>query len=213
MAATAIDLIVCECGCGGLASRLTATGSPRRFIHGHGGSPNWKGGRSKCNGYIMVYQPDHQRAGKRGYVYEHVLVAGLAMGKAVPERAQVHHVNGVKTDNRPANLVVCEDLGYHRLLHQRADALAGCGNANARRCVYCHRWDDPKNMSGSRNPYHKSCAASRRRFKLEHRNRSHVNRSAAWRRSIGVDLDALATETERAWQAHCAPRETGNNAD
>jgi DNA-directed RNA polymerase sigma subunit (sigma70/sigma32) len=46
----------------------------------------------------------------------------------------VHHVNGDRSDNRPANLVICEDQSYHQLLHQRADPQRqrGTNNGNAR---------------------------------------------------------------------------------
>jgi hypothetical protein len=38
--------------------------------------------------------------------------------------------------------------------------LAACGNADYRRCKFCHAWDSPENMSCSRSRYwHKSCLA------------------------------------------------------
>jgi hypothetical protein len=49
---------------------------------------------------------------------EHVHVAERALGKRLPKRAIVHHVNEIKHDNRPANLVICEDHLYHKLLHR-----------------------------------------------------------------------------------------------
>lgn len=33
------------------------------------------------------------------------------------------HVNGDPQDNRPANLVICQDQSYHQLIHQWARAL------------------------------------------------------------------------------------------
>lgn len=45
-------------------------------------------------------------------------VASQALGKPLPKGACVHHVNGDPADNRPENLVICQDQDYHTLLHQ-----------------------------------------------------------------------------------------------
>lgn len=67
-----------------------------------------------------------------GYIYifvdgkpigEHVHVAEQALGKKLPKGAEVHHVNGIKWDNCPTNLVVCPDQAYHKLLHKRMKEL------------------------------------------------------------------------------------------
>ena len=77
-------------------------------------------------------------------------------------RAVVHHINGVKADNRTCNLVICQDEDYHRLLHKRARALAACGNPNWRPCMHCGQYDDPARLRGrGRNMYHGSCARIR----------------------------------------------------
>lgn len=74
-------------------------------------SGRWKGGRLKdAQGYIRVLSPDHPRAqmgpyGKRRYVMEHILVWEKANGRLLPDGWIVHHLNGVKDDNRPENLV------------------------------------------------------------------------------------------------------------
>lgn len=52
----------------------------------------------------------------------HQRVAERALGKPLPAGAEIHHVNGDPKDNRPANLVICQDAAYHDLLHARARA-------------------------------------------------------------------------------------------
>lgn len=90
--------------------------------------------------YVWVKAPGYPGANAFGSVYEHVIVAERALGRALPERANIHHVNGIKNDNRPSNLVLCEDHKFHMLLHKRAEAYAACGDADKIRCCYCDRY-------------------------------------------------------------------------
>ena len=102
---------------------------------------NWRGGRSRTqHGYILLRMPSHPRAMRHGCVYEHILVAERALGHALPTKACVHHVNEVRTDNRRCNLVICEDVGYHKLLHRRTEAYAETGSVRAVRCIKCKQW-------------------------------------------------------------------------
>ena len=52
----------------------------------------------------MVFAPDHPRADKGRYVFEHVLVMEEMLGRYLLPGENVHHRNGVKDDNRPENL-------------------------------------------------------------------------------------------------------------
>lgn len=67
---------------------------------------NWRGGRTKHHaGYVMVRVLDHPRASNNGgYVFEHILVMEDVLGRRLLAGETVHHLNGVKDDNRPANL-------------------------------------------------------------------------------------------------------------
>ena len=53
----------------------------------------------------------------------HRLVVERAMWKPLPAGTIVHHLNGIKTDNRHCNLVVCPNESYHKLLHRRQKEL------------------------------------------------------------------------------------------
>lgn len=78
-------------------------------------SPNWKGGRRKRgNGYISLYQPLHPRADKAGYVLEHRLVMEQRIRRYLSLSEHVHHINGIKDDNKPENLMLLS-LASHRL--------------------------------------------------------------------------------------------------
>jgi hypothetical protein len=120
----------------------------------------------------------------KGYPYfkrqirEHIVVAERVLGHELPPKAQVHHANRNRTDNRTSNLVICEDQAYHSLLHKRMRALEACGDANWAKCVYCHCYDCPANLTRrlvSRRmrqycqTYHNSCRATYEQQRKEKR--------------------------------------------
>ncbi len=63
-------------------------------------------------GYILIYKPDHPRANKYGRVFEHIVVWEEYNKKPVPKGYVIHHLNGVKNDNKPENLVAMK-FGEH----------------------------------------------------------------------------------------------------
>lgn len=162
---------LCECGCGNPAPIASKTstkegyikGQPRRFILGHHlvgkKPPLWNGGRNvKIDGRIRIWNPEHLRADKQGYVQEHILIAEKALGKSLPIKAVIHHVNNNPGDNFPNNLVICQDNAYHKLIHRRTRAFAACGHASWRKCVHCKKYDSPENLTICGNTiYHKYC--------------------------------------------------------
>lgn len=84
---------------------------------------------------VVVAIPYRQSSEGR---YEHRRIAARALGKPLPTGAHVHHVNEDTLDNRPSNLVICQDAAYHRLLHVRARVLAAGGDPNVQRfCGQC----------------------------------------------------------------------------
>lgn len=66
------------------------------------------GRRAKLDtkGYVMVWQPDHPNRAFHGWQYEHRLVAEATIGRRLSSDEAVHHINGIKDDNRPENLEV-----------------------------------------------------------------------------------------------------------
>ena len=68
------------------------------------------------NGYIMVKAHWHPAA-VDGYVYEHRLVAEAKLGRLLQGEECVHHINHIKTDNRPGNVMVCKTNAEHIAIH------------------------------------------------------------------------------------------------
>lgn len=92
------------------------------------------------DGYVLVTcpVPGHPRAHGGRYILEHLLVAERALGRPLPRTVRVHHVNEIRTDNTPSNLVICENDAYHELLHVRARTLRAGGDPNSEKfCTGC----------------------------------------------------------------------------
>jgi hypothetical protein len=73
------------------------------------------------DGYIAVYYPTHPDASKRGMILEHRLVVEATIGRRLLKTEHVHHINGIKDDNRPENLTLI-DPATHAGVTNRAAA-------------------------------------------------------------------------------------------
>ena len=66
--------------------------------------PNWKGGKYKSDGRIWIYMPSHPFAKNGCHILEHRLVMEKHLGRYLTSNEEVHHINGIKDDNRIENL-------------------------------------------------------------------------------------------------------------
>ncbi len=75
----------------------------------------------------------------------HLVIAETALGRRLPDGAEVHHVDGDKKNNRNGNLVICQDHAYHSLLHTRAKVVRAGGNPNTQ--AFCRKCRACKDLS------------------------------------------------------------------
>mgnify|MGYP001565857374 CR=1 FL=1 len=82
--------------------------------------PQWRGGRLRHgDGYILIYIPEHPLNCK-GYVLEHRLVIENHIGRYLTRGETVHHINGIKDDNRVENLQVLSNSEHLKLEWENA---------------------------------------------------------------------------------------------
>lgn len=95
---------------------LKCTGAAQRGA----GNPAYNGGRYiDPNGYVHVFSPNYPNCDCRGYIYEHRVVAEQKLGRSLLDGEVVHHINEIKIDNRPENIVVCASQAEHMNTYHR----------------------------------------------------------------------------------------------
>lgn len=108
-------------------------------------NPWWKGGRRVSpQGYVLVWSRGHPSRPKKqsSYVPEQRLVMEEHLGRYLTKFESVHHINGVKDDNRVENLQLrVRNHGYGQ-----AYSCLDCGSSNI----------VPAKLAGDFNPNLKS---------------------------------------------------------
>lgn len=117
--------------------------------------------------YKLTLCHGHHRANANGHVYEHILIAEKILGRAIEDGEVVHHINHDTRDNRMDNLQVFQSHAAHMQYHASQRAFSECGNAEFRKCCYCHKYDSPENLKrrreGNRSHWHPTCRNEYRR--------------------------------------------------
>ncbi|MCM1003600.1 MAG: HNH endonuclease [Candidatus Gastranaerophilales bacterium] len=80
-------------------------------------SSHWKGGRriEKNTGYVLIWNSQEQR-----YLREHRVIMENHLGRKLKQYEDVHHINGIKNDNRIENLEVLVK-SEHAKKHEKID--------------------------------------------------------------------------------------------
>lgn len=81
-------------------------------------SSAWNGGRRLTRkGYVQILMPEHKIADSSGYVMEHIAVYERETGIEIPPCCCIHHLNGIKNDNRIENLCMMTFAGHTKYHH------------------------------------------------------------------------------------------------
>lgn len=93
--------------------------------------PAWKGRSQRSDGYVLVRVDDDDplvcmRRPLDGYVLEHRLAMARKIGRPLADWETVHHIDGDKSNNDPANLQLRQGRHGNGVILQCLD----CGSAN-----------------------------------------------------------------------------------
>lgn len=102
------------------APKTTCCSKPCRIknqVGLHCGAENgrWRGGAYKCNGYVWIKADDHPYKNPRGYIKRARIVVEKRLGRFLLPEENVHHINGIKDDDRDENLQVLTNPEHGRL--------------------------------------------------------------------------------------------------
>ena len=85
-------------------------------------APAWNKGlftiERKVNGYMLIYCPNHPFRNCKNYVKRSRLVMETHLGRYLKPEEVVHHINGIKDDDRIENLKLFENNGQHTAFHR-----------------------------------------------------------------------------------------------
>ena len=81
---------------------------------------NWKGGMKKSNGYIYILAKSHPNCGRWKYIKRSRLIMEKIIGRYLKSTEITHHINGVKTDDRPKNLMLFKNRKEHNKFHKKS---------------------------------------------------------------------------------------------
>ena len=128
-----VEFIYCVCGCGLTRSKYEIeNGKPRKdrikkYVNYHyfkvtkfsfkGENHGfWNGGKYYNRGYVLISRKEHPYSNSTGYIQEHRLIMEKHLGRYLTKDEVVHHINGIRDDNRISNLQVMTNK-EHSLLH------------------------------------------------------------------------------------------------
>lgn len=123
-------ITICLCGC---KQSFTKDVYNKGYIRGHSQkitrqlgwgdkAPKWAGGIIKKRGYVYIYSPNHPHQDHR-YVKRSRLTMEKKLGRYLETNEVVHHINGIRDDDRIENLFLTTrswHTGHHNALRTKS---------------------------------------------------------------------------------------------
>ena len=95
---------------------------------------SWKGGkRTTYYGYVMIYSPNHPFCDAQGYIRQSHLIMEKKLKRYLTLEEVIHHINGIKNDDRPENLKLFANKSEHMKFHHPKNIRISEYNPNAKR--------------------------------------------------------------------------------
>lgn len=125
--------------------------------------------RYEANGYVFISTDERNENGELIYKQEHRIVAEDMLGRSLKEGEVVHHMDEVRNNNYPDNLLVLSAPMHHKLHRWLDKHTITPGEYQAKRleqgCTRCENCEYPV------NPGHRFCSHECRKFSIRRTER------------------------------------------
>lgn len=103
-------------------------------------NPRWNGGKTiDRHGYVKILKPICPMSDSKGYVYEHRYKMSIKIGRDLTNKDIVHHINGIRNDNRIENLHLTNDSTHKKHHGKILCNLNKKRNSFKRECEVCNK--------------------------------------------------------------------------
>lgn len=82
-------------------------------------NPAYNGGKYICNGYYVLFLPNHPKRSKKNMVYEHRFIMECSIGRYLEDEEVVHHIDENKLNNNIDNLILFKNNSEHIKYHNK----------------------------------------------------------------------------------------------
>ena len=82
-------------------------------------NPAYNGGKYICNGYYVLFMPEHPNCCVKNTVLEHRVVMECKIGRYLTRKECVHHIDFNKLNNEPENLMLFASNSEHIKFHAK----------------------------------------------------------------------------------------------